>query len=133
MKLTSRSEYALLALIYLARQPQEELIGGVKIARAQSIPRRFLQQILYSLKHARLIRSGKGQAGGYALAKKPKHITIAEVVRLFDGALAPSRSASKNFYQSTPIEREKRVLSLLKEIRSFVADKLEKTTLADVL
>lgn len=133
MKLTNRSEYALLALVYLARQKQSELISGDEISGAQAIPKKFLQQILYTLKSARLIKSEKGQSGGYALAKKPAQINLAEIIRLFEGPLAPSKSASKYFYEPSPIEKERKILSLMKELRSMLSEKLENTTLADML
>ena len=67
------------------------------------------------------------------MAKEPHQITLAEVVRLFDGALAPTESVSENFYESTPIEKEKKLTSVFKDIRDYVSKKLEKTTIADVM
>ncbi|HTP11551.1 MAG TPA: Rrf2 family transcriptional regulator [Anaerolineae bacterium] len=55
MKLTSRSEYALLALVYLARNESEEYISAEAIALAQKIPLKFLEQILFALKRAKRI------------------------------------------------------------------------------
>lgn len=133
MKLTARSEYALLALVYLARQDNTTYISVDTIAQAQGIPPKFLEQLMLSLKRARLLRSIKGQKGGYQLAKSPDEITLAEVVRLFDGALAPTESVSENFYESTPIEKEKKLTGVFKDIRDYVSQKLEKTTLADVM
>ncbi len=132
MKLTTRSEYALLALIFLARHDKEEPVSGEIIAQEQGIPPKFLQQILLALKRAHYIRSAKGQRGGYLLAKKPHEISIAEIVRLLDGALAPTESVSKYFYEATPIEREEKLLDVFRGIRDYVAQKLEETTLADV-
>lgn len=133
MKLTARSEYALLALVHLARCEATAFVRVQDIAEAQGIPQRFLEQLLLVLKRARFVRSLKGPHGGYQLAKKPRQITLAEVVRLFDGALAPTESVSRYFYEATPIEKEKGLLSVFREIRDLVARKLEKTTLADVL
>jgi Rrf2 family transcriptional regulator, cysteine metabolism repressor len=134
MKLTKRSEYALLTLIYLARQDAEKGFFSVEtIASAQIIPPKFLEQILLILKRSRYVRSVKGQHGGFALAKSPAEITVAEIIRLFDGALAPTESVSKYFYESTPIEKEKNLIKLFSEIRDFVAEKLENTTIADML
>lgn len=133
MKLTARSEYALLALVYLARQDNTSYISVDTIAQAQGIPPKFLEQMMLALKRARLLRSTKGQKGGYQLAKEPNEITLAEVVRLFDGALAPTESVSKNFYESTPIEKEKKLTLVFRDIRDYVSQKLEKTTLADVM
>ncbi len=132
MKLTTRSEYALLALLFLARHDKEEPVSGEIIAQEQGIPPKFLQQILLALKRAHYIRSAKGQRGGYLLAKKPHEINIAEIVRLLDGALAPTESVSKYFYEATPVEREEKLLDLFRDIRDYVAKKLEQTTLADV-
>lgn len=132
MKLTTRSEYGLLALIYLARHQDQGFISIETIANAQSIPSKFLEQLMLALKRAHFLRSAKGQKGGYQLAKKPNQISLAEVIRLFDGALAPTESVSENFYESTPIEKEKRLSKVFKEIRDHVSNKLEKTTIADV-
>jgi Rrf2 family transcriptional regulator, cysteine metabolism repressor len=63
----------------------------------------------------------------------PRKITLAEVIRLFDGALAPTESVSKYFYESTPIEKEKSLLKVFKNIRDYVSEKLEHTTIADVM
>ena len=132
MKLTARSEYALLALVYLSRHENEGYISIDNIAKAQGIPPKFLEQLMLALKRAHFVHSTKGQHGGYTLAKEPRQITLAEVVRLFDGALAPTESVSENFYESTPIEKEKKLTKVFKDIRDYVSQKLEKTTLADV-
>ncbi|MBF0594111.1 MAG: Rrf2 family transcriptional regulator [Candidatus Omnitrophica bacterium] len=133
MKLTSRSEYALLALLYLARQEADVLVSVDTIAKAQAIPPKFLEQILLTLKRARYLKSSKGQHGGYALGKSADKISLAEVVRLFDGALAPTESVSVYFFEHTPIEKEKSLIRVFKEIRDYVSKKLENTTLADLV
>ena len=129
MKLTTRSEYGLLALVYLARHENDGFISIDTIAKAQSIPPKFLEQLMLALKRAHFVRSTKGQHGGYSLAKPPKQISLAEVIRLFDGALAPTESVSENFYESTPIEKEKRISAVFKDIRDYVSDKLERQPL----
>ena len=133
MKLTSRSEYALLALVYLARRNVPSYISVETIAEAQAIPAKFLEQIMLALKHAKYVRSSKGQHGGYCLAKPADKISLAEIIRLFDGALAPTESVSRYFYESTPIEKEKRLIKVFRDIRDYVAEKMENTTLADVI
>ncbi len=132
MKLTRRSEYALLALIHLARARGEGYVAVAAMADAQGLPPKFLEQLLMALKRGGLVRSQKGPRGGYRLARPAEKISLAEVIRLLDGALAPTESVSTYFYESTPVEREKRLLRIFKEIRDFVSAKLEKTTLADV-
>lgn|SRR5574341_204656 len=132
MKLTSRSEYALLALIYLARQEPDTLVSVEEIAAAQRIPPKFLEQIMLTLKRARYLRSAKGRQGGYCLSKSADAITLAEIIRLFDGALAPTESVSRYFYETTPIEQESQLMAVFRDIRDYVAHRLETTTLAQV-
>ncbi len=133
MKLTSRSEYALLALVFLARRNSTGMVSVETIAEAQQIPQKFLEQIMLALKHAKYVRSSKGQHGGYCLAKPADKISLAEVIRLFDGALAPTESVSRYFYESTPIEKEKHLIKVFKDIRDYVAEKMEHTTIADMV
>ena len=133
MKLTTRSEYALLALTYLARCPKDKYVSVDTIANAQGIPPKFLEQLMLALKHAHILHSSKGHHGGYTLAREPNQICLAEVIRLFDGALAPTESVSENFYEPTPIEKEKNLVVIFKDIRDYVANKLETATLADAI
>ena len=132
MKLTAKSEYALLALVYLARAEAEGYVTVSTIAQAQGIPPKFLEQLLLTLKRAKCVRSLKGQGGGYRLAKPADSISLAEVVRLFDGALAPTESVSKYFYAPTPLEKEKKLIRVFRRIRNYAAETLERTNLADV-
>ena len=132
MKLTTRTEYALLALVFLAKHQNEGNISVESIAQAQKIPAKFLEQLLLAMKRAHLLSSTKGQHGGYRLGRKADEITLAEVIRLFDGALAPTESVSQYFYESTPIEKERALLKVFKDIRDYTSRKLETTTIADV-
>jgi Rrf2 family cysteine metabolism transcriptional repressor len=132
VKLTRRSEYALLALIHLARAKGKGFVAVAAIAEAQGLPPQFLEQLLMALKRARVVTSQKGPHGGYRLARPAEKISLAEVIRLLDGALAPTESVSTYFYEPTPVEREKRLLRVFNEIRDLISTRLEKTTLADV-
>jgi Rrf2 family protein len=133
MKLTVRSEYALLALVHLARDETDRYISVEAIAQSQGIPPKFLEQIMLALKRAKYLRSTKGQRGGYRLAKPADKITLAEIIRLIDGALAPTESVSLNFYEPTPIEKEQRLVDVFKDIRDYISNKLETTTIQDVI
>lgn len=132
MRLTSRSEYALLALVFLARDP-ERRISVAEIAREREIPVKFLEQILLVLKQNRILLSTKGRNGGYQLGRPSNTITLAEVVRLFDGPLAPTESVSKFHYRATPVEKEVKLVSLFQRVRDAVAHIMEETTIADIL
>lgn len=132
MRLTHKSEYALLAMVALAREYSVGMVSGDFLSESQEVPKRFLQQILFSLKQGGFIHSSKGRGGGYQLARNPKDITVAEIVRFFEGPLAPTTSVSRNYYHPSPIEQEQGLVTLFLEIRDRVASLLEKTTLEDV-
>ncbi len=133
MRLTNRSEYALLALTCLGRKYGTGLTTADEISREQSIPLSFLEQILLILKRGGVLRSVKGAKGGFELAKPPSDISLAEVVRLFEGALAPTGSASKHFYELTPVAQEKKLVKVFRQVRDAVAERMEGTSLQEVL
>ena len=110
-----------------------EVVRIADIARAKHIPRKYLEQILMSLKRAGYVKSRRGPSGGYLLAKPPEEITLAEIIRLMDGALAPVESVSTYFYERTPISDEQKLLLVFKNIRDYISDTLEQTTFADLI
>ena len=132
MKLSRTSEYSCLALIYLSKRYENGFVKIEDIARENEIPKKFLEQIFLVLKSAGYLRSRRGSEGGYQLKKPPEQIALAEIIRLMDGALAPVESVSTYFYESTPIEKSEKLLLLMKDIRNYIADKLEKTTFRDL-
>jgi Rrf2 family protein len=133
MKLTTKSEYSLLALIYLARAGAGEFVKIEDICTHYSIPKKYLEQLLSVLKQSGFIQAKRGASGGYTLARDPGLITLAAVIRQMDGALAPTQSVSQYFFTHTPLEKEKKVLSVFQDIRDIISDRMEKTTIADLL
>ena len=132
MKLTTKSEYACLALLDLSKQYKKGLIKTEDIARRWSIPKKYLEQILLMLNKAGYVRSKRGNVGGYELLKKPEEISVAEIIRLMDGPLAPVESVSTYFYSHTPIEQSKALVHVMRDIRNYASRILEKTTFADL-
>ena len=129
MRLTKKSEYALLALIDLARCYGKDTAKIFEVAQRNGIPKKYLEQIFLQLKGGGYVRSIRGANGGYELAKAPDKISLAEIIRFIDGPLASVGSASLYFFEHTPIERSDKLLQVFKDIRDIVADKLENTTL----
>src|SRR4029077_7144571 len=85
MNISVKSEYALLAVFDLALQAAGEPVKIADIARRQSIPQKFLELILASLKQGGFVESRRGAEGGYMLARPASLITIGEVYRFFEG------------------------------------------------
>ena len=133
MRLTTRSEYSLLALLHLARQAEGEFVNAERICEVTAISKKYLEQMLRGLRQAGLVRTRRGAEGGYALARPAPEITVAEVVRLMDGSLAATNSASVHFAATTPLAREKKAVLLFREVRDLVAARLERASLADLI
>ncbi|NLF31517.1 MAG: Rrf2 family transcriptional regulator [Planctomycetes bacterium] len=132
MRLSRKSEYSCLALIHLSRQAGAGLVKLDAIASAEGIPREYLVQLMHTLKRAGYIQAARGASGGYRLAKRPEQITLAEIIRLMDGPLAPVDSVSRYFYSHTPIESCPGLVDVFRDIRDYIAAKLESTTFADL-
>jgi Rrf2 family cysteine metabolism transcriptional repressor len=135
MKLSKRGEYGLRALQDLARHHGEEPVSNKELAERNNIPARFLEQILLTLKHGRIVRSRKGPQGGYTLARSPEEINLAEIVRLLDGPLAPIGCASETAYEpcGCPDMENCGLRRVMREVRDVVAEMMESTTLADLV
>ncbi|MGO9380348.1 MAG: RrF2 family transcriptional regulator [Dissulfurispiraceae bacterium] len=88
MRLPAKVEYACMAVLELSlRYAINVPVQLGEIAAAQSIPEKFLIQILQRLKAAHIVGSSRGAAGGYFLARDPASITIADVVRAVDSTI----------------------------------------------
>ena len=135
MKLSKRGEYGLRALQHLAARYGEGPVPNKELAERNNIPSRFLEQILLTLKHGQVVRSQKGPRGGYYLARPPEEITLAEVVRLLDGPLAPISCVSETAYEACgcPDMEACGLRRVMKEVRNTVAKIMERTTLADLV
>jgi Rrf2 family protein len=136
MKLSTRGEYALRALLVLGQDFQEDdsVVRIQEISAKQNIPKRFLEQILNDLKSAGVVESKRGVAGGYRLSRAPEQITLAEIIRHVEGALAPVSCVSERFYEkcSCPDEARCAIRSVMKEVREAVVKIAERVTVADL-
>ncbi len=133
MKLTTKSEYSLLALIYLARNGGKGYIKIEEICAAYKIPKKYLEQLFIALKKHHYVQARRGSNGGYLLARAPSVISLGEVFRLMDGALSPTRSVSRYFYAHTPLEKEPKAIDVLVKTRNFIAQLMDQTKLSDLL
>jgi len=132
LRLSTKGEYASRAMLELALRYADGPLHIRDISAAQDIPERFLEQILLSLKRAGYLRSKKGPNGGYFLAKPPTRISVAEVIRVMDGPLAPIGCVSVTARQFCSRERMCGLKGLWKEVRDAVAGILERTTFEDL-
>ena len=133
MKLTTKSEYSILALIYMARNEKGDFMKIDQICSKCDIPKKYLELLFMILRQNGYIKTRRGTSGDYNLTKPASKISIAEIIRLMDGALAATESVSKYFFADTPLGREKKLINVFKEIRDYISKKLEALTLADLV
>jgi Rrf2 family cysteine metabolism transcriptional repressor len=89
MKISTKGEYGIRAMIELAQRYGDGYIQSADIAEVRDIPENYLYQLLITLRKAGLIRSRRGPKGGHMLARPPAHIHLDEVVIALEGPLAP--------------------------------------------
>lgn len=133
--LSQKAKYAIKALLVLARaQDDGSLAQASDISAAETIPRKFLDLIFFELRRHGLIVSVRGREGGYALAKPAAEISVAEIVRAVDGALAPLPCASVKFYRrcdDCDDEKTCEVRRLMRTVRDAASAILDNTSLAE--
>jgi Rrf2 family protein len=91
MRVSAKVDYAVRAGAELAAAAGQGPQKGERIAQAQEIPLKFLENILLDLKHAGLVQSQRGVEGGYWLARAPEEISLADVIRAVEGPIANVR------------------------------------------
>jgi Rrf2 family protein len=85
VKLSSRSEYGIRALLELAQRRGQGPIQSREIAERQEIPEAYLNQLLLILRKAGIVQSVRGPAGGHLLARQPERVTLSEVIGALEG------------------------------------------------
>jgi len=132
MRVSKKTDYALRALFTLVDHFGGAPIPIRELARRNDVPKRFLEQIMLKLKAQGWVDSVAGVRGGYVLAKSPEKITMGEVVRHFDGILAPIDCVSVTGYQRCSQEPVCRFRRVFLDARNYVAALMDQATLADI-
>jgi len=117
ISITSKSPYAVRALVELGRSGGSGPVPIGELARRRDIPVQFLEQLFAVLRRSGILRSQRGVKGGYSFARDPSEITILEVVELLDGPLG--RDAQGIFADAAAAARD--VLG-----RTTIADEVER-------
>jgi Rrf2 family protein len=131
MRVSAKIDYALRACAELAAAAGEGPVKGERLAAAQGIPVRFLENILLDLRHAGIVSSQRGSVGGYWLARPPEEISLADVFRALEGSIAdvhgdPPESVSYG-------GAAEHLQTVWIAVRASLRTVLETTTLADLV
>ena len=132
MRISKRTDYALRALFTLLDHYRGAPIPIRELARRNDVPKRFLEQIMLDLKAQGWVDSVAGIRGGYVLARSPEKITMGEVVRHFDGVLAPIECVSVMGYKRCSQEPVCRFRRVFLDTRNYIAGVMDRATLAEV-
>jgi Rrf2 family transcriptional regulator, cysteine metabolism repressor len=133
MKISQKGLYALQSMMMLARHFNQGTVRIRDIAYEENLPEKFLELILLEMKNARMVESVRGAKGGYQLRRAPDEITLAEIIRLVDGPLAPFADGEQ---LRTLIDRDfehRALYQVFLDVRDAAAKILEHTTLADIM
>ncbi len=135
--ISHKAKYALRALVLLARErAADEALTIADISHRQTIPKKFLEQILLDLKRHGLLESRRGKNGGYALLRPADQITFGEVLRIIDGPIAPLPCLSRMAYRKCEDcagEADCEVRHVFARVAEATRDVLDSTTLANAI
>ena len=132
MRVSMKTDYALRALFTLVEHFGGGPIPIRELSRRNDVPKKFLEQIMLSLKTRGWVDSVAGLRGGYVLARSPDKITMGEVVRHFDGVLAPITCVSVTGYKRCSQEPVCRFRRVFLDVRNYIATLMDHSTLAEV-
>ncbi|HXY84628.1 MAG TPA: Rrf2 family transcriptional regulator [Gaiellaceae bacterium] len=130
MRVSAKVDYALRAVIELAADDGDVPVKGERIAQAQEIPLKFLENILGDLRHAGIVRSQRGVEGGYWLARPPSEISVADVVRAVEGPIANVRGVGPETVAYAGSAEPLREVWIA--VRASLRSVLERVSIADV-
>ena len=130
MRLSTKGEYGLLAIIDLAMHTHQGPVQSLQIAERQSIPKQYLDQLMLILKKAALVGSSRGRQGGYVLARPASRISLYDIVTALEGPLENINFIRKGTRARNPARE---ILNVLwEQITEEVAERLRRKTLEEI-
>ena len=131
MKISTKGRYALCVMVDLAEHRQEGYVALKDIAVRQNISKKYLEQIVALLNRPDILRTVRGAQGGYMLAKAPENYTVAEILKIAEGSLAPIPNLDDPSEAAAAADAQ--LLPIWQGLYNVVNDYLEGITLQDIL
>ena len=132
MRISTKGRYALRMLVYLAAHQEDGFISLKDIADDQGISKKYLEQIVPMLNKSGILRTNRGNRGGYMLARKPEECTIGDILRATEGSLAPV-SCLEFEVNDCPRADSCATLSIWEGLYKVINEYLDSVTLRDLL
>ncbi|MGC4191610.1 MAG: Rrf2 family transcriptional regulator [Thermomicrobiales bacterium] len=134
MKVSTRGEYGVRAMVALAHHYGDGPMSITEIAKESSVPTAYLEQLIAPLRRAGLVESKRGAHGGYTLSRTPGEIRIGDVYRVMEGPVAPMECVSEDLTEQTcPLIDGCETRPIWLKVRDSIAEALDSTTLADLI
>ena len=134
MKISTRGEYGVRAMVALAHHYGKGPMSIAEIARQSSVPPAYLEQLIAPLRRAALVESKRGARGGYVLARDPSDIRVGDVYRVMEGPVAPMDCVSEDVTaQTCPLIDGCETRPVWLRVRDSIVDALDSMTLADLV
>jgi Rrf2 family protein len=132
MKISTKGEYGIRALIELSQRHGEGYVQSTVIAEARDIPENYLYQLLITLRKAGLIRSRRGPQGGHMLARSPERISLFEAVTALEGPIEPVTCVQEDVTNDCPFGSWCAVRGVWQRITDAMQEILEDTSFAEL-
>ncbi|MDR3271489.1 MAG: Rrf2 family transcriptional regulator [Peptococcaceae bacterium] len=133
MRLTTKGQYGVKAMVDLAQHRDEGPISLKNVAKRQDISEHYLEQLAGGLRKAGLIKSVRGVQGGYVLAKEPEEIRIGDIIRALEGPIAPVGCVSEGQQTVCQKARTCRTRPIWEKVRDSIAEVVDAITLAEAI
>jgi Rrf2 family transcriptional regulator, cysteine metabolism repressor len=136
MKVSTRGEYGMRAMVSLARMYGQGPVPLATIASDSSVPPAYLEQLMGSLRRAGLVASTRGANGGYELARDPESVKVGEVYRVMEGPIAPMVCVTEDMEPTEdlcPIIDGCATRLVWVKVRDGIIEALDSTTLGDLV
>jgi Rrf2 family transcriptional regulator, cysteine metabolism repressor len=134
MKVSTRGEYGVRAMVALARNYGEGPMSITAVSRESSVPYAYLEQLIVPLRRAGLVASTRGAHGGYVLTREPSTILVGEVYRVMEGPVAPMDCVSEDENDQTcPLIDGCETRPVWLKVRDSIVEAIDSMTLADLV
>lgn len=134
MRVSTRGEYGMRAMVALARHYGSGPLSIADIARESSVPPAYLEQLIAPLRRAGIVESKRGAHGGYVLGRAPREIRVGDVFRVMEGPIAPMDCVSEDEGEQTcPLIEGCETRPVWLRLRDSIVDAIDSQTLADLI
>lgn len=134
MKVSTRGEYGVRAMVALAKHHGQGPMSIAAMAKESSVPYAYLEQLIVPLRRAGLVESRRGAQGGYHLSRTPDQIRVGEIYRVMEGPVAPMECVSEDpADQTCPLIPACETRPVWEKVRDSIAEAIDSVSLADLV